>query len=193
MSRIEQLIDEIENYIDECKPQAFSGNKKIIVDKDELDELLEELRETTPDEIRRYQKIISNKDAILSDATRQADAMLADATKKTETLLDDHEIMQQAYAKADEIIRSANVQGQQIVDQAVRDANNIRESAIHYTDDMLKSMQNIISNTLEGAKSRFETFSGSLESSYQVVIANRRELAGQVAEVEDESDEPDGE
>ena len=37
-SRIEQLIDEIEEYIDNCKPQAFSSTK-IIVNKDEIDEL----------------------------------------------------------------------------------------------------------------------------------------------------------
>ncbi len=189
MSRIEQLISEIEAYIDGCKSQPFTNNKKIIVDKDEIEELLVELRLRTPDEIKKYQKIISNKEAILSDASRQADAMLAQATKQTKELLDEHEIMQQAYAKADEIIRSANVQGQQIVDKAVADANTIREGAIRYTDDMLKSMQNIISHTLDGAKSRFESFSNSLESSYQIVSANRRELAGEETG-EEEQQEP---
>lgn len=187
MSRIEQLISEIEAYIDGCKYQPFTGNKKIIVDKDEIEELLVELRLRTPDEIKKYQKIISNKEAILSDAGRQADALLDDAKKQTKELLDEHEIMQQAYAKADEIVRSANVQGQQIVDQAVMDANAIREGAIRYTDEMLKSLQNIISHTMEGAKSRFESFSNSLESSYQIVSANRRELAGQ-EEPEEETD-----
>ena len=43
MSRIEQLISEIEEYIDSCKFQALS-NSKIIVNKEELEELLVELR-----------------------------------------------------------------------------------------------------------------------------------------------------
>ena len=43
MSRIEQLIDEIEEFIESCKPQPFSQTK-IIVPKDELFELLTELR-----------------------------------------------------------------------------------------------------------------------------------------------------
>ena len=34
-SRIEQIIDEIEDYIDSCKFQGFS-NTKIIVNKDEI-------------------------------------------------------------------------------------------------------------------------------------------------------------
>ena len=81
-SRIEQLIDEIETYIDNCKYQPFS-NTKIIVDKEEIDELLRELRMKTPDEIKRYQKIISNKEAILNDARAKAEALINDATIHT--------------------------------------------------------------------------------------------------------------
>ena len=51
-SRIEQLIDEIEEYIDSCKYQPLS-NTKIIVNKNEMDMLLRELRSKTPDEIKR--------------------------------------------------------------------------------------------------------------------------------------------
>ena len=56
---IEQLIDEIEEYIDSCKYQALS-NTKIIVNKEEIDELLRELRMKTPDEIKRYQKMLAS-------------------------------------------------------------------------------------------------------------------------------------
>ena len=66
-SRIEQIIEEIEEYVDSCKFQPLSSTK-IVVNKEELEELLRELRMKTPDEIKRYQKIISNKDAILADA-----------------------------------------------------------------------------------------------------------------------------
>ena len=54
-SRIEQIIEEIENYIDSCKSQMFN-NSNITVNKDELQTLLGELKASTPDEIRRYQK-----------------------------------------------------------------------------------------------------------------------------------------
>ena len=52
MSRIEQLIGEIEEYIDGCKFQPLS-NTKILVNKEELEELLVELRLRIPDEITR--------------------------------------------------------------------------------------------------------------------------------------------
>ena len=48
MSRIEQLIGEIEEYIDSCKYQPLS-NSKIVVNRDELEELLVELRLRIPD------------------------------------------------------------------------------------------------------------------------------------------------
>ena len=98
MSRIEQLIGEIEEYIDSCKFQPLS-NSKIIVNKEEMEELLVELRLRVPEEIKKYQKIISQQDAILSDAKVQAESMLSDAKAQTEEMVSDSEIMQQAYAK----------------------------------------------------------------------------------------------
>ena len=154
MSRIEQLIGEIEEYIDGCKFQPLS-NTKILVNKEELEELLVELRLRIPDEIKQYQKIISNQDAILTD---------------------EHEIMQRAYEAANQVIEDANNQAQTIVDAAVRDADNIRQGAVQYTQDMLKSVENIINHTMEGAQGRFDSFMSSLKSSYDIVSANRAEL-----------------
>lgn len=116
-SRIEQIIEEIEEYIDSCKFQPLSTTK-IIVNKDQMDELLRELRMKTPDEIKRYQKIIANKDAILADAQAKADGMIQEAQIQTNELVSEHEIMQQAYAQANEIVTAATAQAQQILDNA---------------------------------------------------------------------------
>ena len=175
MSRIEQLIGEIEEYIDGCKFQPLS-NTKILVNKEELEELLVELRLRIPDEIKQYQKIISNQDAILTDARTQADAMIEKATAQTNELVNEHEIMQRAYEAANQVIEDANNQAQTIVDAAVRDADNIRQGAVQYTQDMLKSVENIINHTMGGAQGRFDSFMSSLKSSYDIVSANRAEL-----------------
>ena len=175
MSRIEQLIGEIEEYIDGCKFQPLS-NTKILVNKEELEELLVELRLRIPDEIKQYQKIISNQDAILTDARTQADAMIEKATAQTNELVNEHEIMQRAYEAANQVIEDANNQAQTIVDAAVRDADNIRQGAVQYTQDMLKSVENIINHTMEGTQGRFDSFMSSLKSCYDIVSANRAEL-----------------
>ena len=88
-SRIEQIIGEIEEYVESCKFQPLSTTK-IVVNKEEIEELLRELRLKTPDEIKRYQKIINNKDAILEDAQSKADALVADAQARAQELVTQH-------------------------------------------------------------------------------------------------------
>lgn len=216
MSRIEQLISEIEEYIDSCKSQALSKSK-IIVNKEEMEELLVELRMRIPDEIAKYQKIISQQqtilndarsqsDAMLSEAKAQADAMIAQATEQansmvsqaseeansmvaqaneqTTEMINEHEIMQRAYSHAEEVISQANIQAQAIVDAAVNDANNIRQGSIQYTDDMLRSLQTILNHTMDNAKGRFDAFMSSMQSSYDIVSANRNELSGGIVKEE---------
>ena len=117
-SRIEQLIDEIEEYIDSCKYQTFSSSK-ILVNKDEIEELIRELRVKTPDEIKRYQRIIQNKEEILNDARAKAEQLIKDTTVQRTELISEHQIMQQAYAQADEVVTAASRQAREILDRAV--------------------------------------------------------------------------
>jgi hypothetical protein len=84
-SRIEQLIEDIYEFVESCRMQPLSSTK-VIVPKDELYDLLDELRLRTPDEIKRYQKIISNRDAIIADAEQKADAMLRQTKDKADHL-----------------------------------------------------------------------------------------------------------
>lgn len=174
-SRIEQLIDEIEEYIDNCKYQPLS-NTKIIVNKEEIDELLRELRMKTPEEIKRYQKIISNKEAILNDAREKAQSLINEATEQTSELINEHEIMQQAYAQANEIVTAATEQAQQILDNATNDANDIRIGAMQYTDDLLANAESIIGHTLDSYTTKYDGLVNSLQECYDMVRNNRSEL-----------------
>ena len=190
-SRIEHVIEEIEDYIDGCKPQTFSSTK-IVVNKEQMDELLSELRTKIPEEIKRYQKIISNKEAILADAQTKADAIIAQAQVKTDELVSEHQIMQQAYAQANEVVMIATKQAQEILDNATNDANNIRMGAMQYTDDILKNLENTISHSMEAAKSRHDSYINSLQGFLDVVTANRAELSpmdDETGSVEKESEE----
>lgn len=174
-SRIEQIIEEIEEYIDNCKPQTFSSSK-IIVNREEMEELLNELRVKTPEEIKRYQKIISNKEAILADAQAKADAIIAQAQVKTDELVSEHQIMQQAYAQANEVVMIATKQAQEILDNATNDANNIRMGAMQYTDDILRNLENTISHSMDAARARHDAYMSSLQGFLDVVTTNRAEL-----------------
>lgn len=174
-SKMEQIIADIEEYIDSCKAQPLAKGK-IIVDKDEIMELLTELRLKSPEEIKRYQKIIANKDAILADAQAKADEIIAQAQIQTNELVSEHQIMQQAYAQANEVVSIATNQAQEILDNATQDADNIRTAAIEYTDNLLGNLENIMAHSIETAKAKYEGLIGSLSECYEVVKTNRDEL-----------------
>ena len=174
-SKIEQVIDEIEEYLDGCKFAPFSSTN-ISVNKEEIEELIAELRSKTPEEIRRYQKIISNKEAILADAQQKADQIIAQAQIQTNELVSEHRIMQQAYAQANEVVMIATKQAQEILDNATNEANNIRMYAMSYTDDKLKGLEDILINSIDTTKARTENLVSSLQGYLDVVSANRAEL-----------------
>ncbi|MCM1025937.1 MAG: vacuolar family H+-ATPase subunit H [Roseburia sp.] len=174
-SRIEQIIDELEEYIESCKPK-FMSNSEIIVNKEDIDELIRELRMKTPDEIKRYQKIISNKEAILNDAREKAEKLINDATIHTNELISEHEIMQQAYAQANEVVTMASQQAQEILDKATMEANELRTQAAKYTEDRLVEMENIILSSINAAASNYDTLLGSLNQYKELIQTNRRAL-----------------
>jgi cell division septum initiation protein DivIVA len=179
-SRIEQIIEEIEEFIDSCKFQPLSSTK-IVVNKEELEELLRELRMKTPDEIKRYQKIISNKDAILEDAQTKADAIIAEAQAQAQKIVSESEVMQVALQQSNQLIEQTNAQAQEIMDKATEDSNSIRMSAISYTDEMLENLEKIMSHTIDTAGSKYNNFINSIQSCYDIVSKNRSELSPQAS------------
>ena len=101
-SRIEKAIDEIYEYVENCKPSKLYPNK-VTVSKDELYDLLDALRMCAPDEIKRYQKVINNRNEILQEAQTQAEQIMSKAEAQTQQLLDQNELVQTAYAQAEQI------------------------------------------------------------------------------------------
>ena len=185
-SRIEQLIDEIEEYIDSCKYQTFS-NSKILVNKDEIEELIRELRVKTPDEIKRYQRIIQNKEEILNDAKARAEQLIKDTTIQRTELISEHQIMQQAYAQADEVVTAAHRQAQEMLDQAMTEVNEMRMSAMQYTDDLLSHVESIIAGSMQTASADYESLLGNMKQYQEIVVSNRRELMPIPEDLEEEN------
>ena len=120
--------------------------------------------------------LISNKEAILADAQQKADQIIAQAQIQTNELVSEHQIMQQAYAQANEVVMIATKQAQEILDNATNEANNIRLYAMSYTDDKLKALEDILTNSIDTTKARTENLVSSLQGYLDIVSANRAEL-----------------
>ena len=186
-SRIEKCIEEIEDYLDNCKVAVLSSNK-ILVNREEIEELISDLRNKTPDEVKRYQKMISNKEAILADAQAKADQIIAQAQIQTNELVSEHQIMQQAYAQANEVVMLATKQAQDILDNATNEANSLRMSAMAYTDDQLRGLEDLLITSIKTTKEQYDTLINSLQGYLDVIQTNRSQLFPE-DEVEDENDD----
>lgn len=174
-SRIEQKIEDIYAFVESCKMQRLSATR-VIVPKDELYDLLDDLRRDIPTEIKRYRKILNQRDQILDDANTKAQAMLADAKEQYKALVEEHNIMQQAYQQAEKTVNEANARAQAIIDDARKQAEEIGNGAIYYTSDLLtmaeKTIQAAYTNTLNISKVLEKSLSDYLET----VRKNKAEL-----------------
>lgn len=176
-SKIEQVIEEIEQYIiEECKPYPLSKSK-IIVDRDRMEALISELQMKMPDEIKRYQKVLKNRNAILEDAEVKANAMLEDANANVQKLISDHEIVQMATADANAIIADAQQRAQQIVRAAQQEAEELKGSSLAYVEESLDNLQLLIGNTMSTVDSKMKGIMDSLQNYYAIIEENKNEIA----------------
>ena len=174
-NRIEQIIENIYEFVESCKPAPLSQSK-IVVPRDELYELLDELRVKTPDEIKRYQKIINNRDAIIKDAEEKAAEIIEEARRNAEALLNENSIFQQACAKANELVTEAATNKERIESAANRDADQIRGGSLAYADELLYTVERTLALCYEGVQARCEAMLGEIREKLDTVIENRKSL-----------------
>ena len=80
-NKIERKIDEIEDFLETCKYKPLSKDY-ILVNRERIDTLVEELRDVIPDEVARYREVLDQKDAIFADAKDKAQALIQKATEQ---------------------------------------------------------------------------------------------------------------
>lgn len=175
-SKIEQSIRELQEYINNCKSPMFGGQDKVVCEREELENLIDELRKRAPEEIKQYQKIISNREAIINDAKAKAQELISQATAQTTELISQHEIMLRAYEQADEVVNEAIFRAQEIIDNATIEANELKTSAMQYTDSLLGQVEDIVGHYIGLTNNKYDEMMNALGECYDLVRVNRQEL-----------------
>ncbi len=121
---IMEIIDMMEETITKASSVPLTG--KIMMDKDELLDFLQEMRLVYPEELKEAKWVKTERQRILDEAEERADAIKKSAEETQERLVDEHEITRQAYEKA-EAIR----------DMSERDAREIKMDTDRYVDEIL--------------------------------------------------------
>ena len=100
-------LDILRNILEEGKPSMFSGGKKVLVDKEELMRIVDEMRDNFPDDINKAQGIMDNAAEYITDAKRRAGQIIADAETQANALIQQERIVIEAEEAARLIVRQA--------------------------------------------------------------------------------------
>ncbi|MCQ2520075.1 MAG: vacuolar family H+-ATPase subunit H [Lachnospiraceae bacterium] len=175
MSKIDNIINDIQDYIDSCDYMVFSQTK-IIVNKDELEQFINELKQATPEEIRSAQLMLAQKKEIIRAAQQSAEDLLKGASERTNQLINESQIKIQAESRANEVISTAIRQAQDIIDNATLEANALKASAMQYMDEMLANIEQILNRASANANDNYNELIANLNSCSAIVKNNRSEL-----------------
>lgn len=178
---IEEVMNQIEDFLNSCKPSALSANK-VIVPRDQFDELFGELKVKIPAEIDRCKKIMRNKEAILMDARKTADSIVAEATAKARQMVSETEVMAMANQQAYETVEMARVQANDMLAQAVAESNEIRLGSMQYTNDIMMGIRNYVEATMEAEQANYENLITALNNDFMLANANLEEVQNQIVE-----------
>lgn len=131
---INYLIDIIYQQIEEAKAPALRPGMSI-VDRDELLELLDELKAQLPLEIKRAQELLAARDKFVEDAKREADRMMRQAELEAKTKVSESEILYAAKERARQIVARAEERSRQLYQVA----NEYAEDALARTEEAVQA------------------------------------------------------
>ena len=178
---IEDVMNEIEDFLNSCKTSALSSNK-VVVPRDEFDELFGDLKVKIPAEIDRCKKIMRNKEAILMEARKNADGIIAQATAQANQMVSETEIMNMANQQAYETVEMARAQANEILAKATADANEIRLGSMQYTNEIMTGLRNYMEATMEAERANYENLIAAFSNECMIANANLEEVQRQIVE-----------
>jgi len=118
-----KVIDMLEEVVDKAPTVPFTG--KIMLDKEDIIDYIQEMRLVYPEDMKEAQWINSQRDRLLEEAEKKAEAMQKNAEEKIVQLIDEHEITRQAYEKANELMANAKNVAMQEKEDCVKYANDV--------------------------------------------------------------------
>lgn len=129
------LVDRLEELFDESRPIWFTHS--VMIDEDKILDLIDQMRVSIPEEIKKSQQLLAQSDRIIAKAKEESNNILAQAKEKCDELVQRDSIVQAAQARADQIIA-----------QARSEADSIRRDADSYALESLTRLEMEIDRSL---------------------------------------------
>ncbi|HEY8866576.1 MAG TPA: ATPase [Solirubrobacteraceae bacterium] len=122
------LIDKLDDLVHNAKPVPLTD--QVRVDKEEIYDILDQMRATIPEEIKQARWIVKERQEMLAEAKREAERILKEARDRQERLIAEEEITKQAERAAEDIIEDARGREREI-----------RLGAEDYADEILNTLE----------------------------------------------------
>jgi vacuolar-type H+-ATPase subunit H len=129
-----------------------------MVDENELQEIIESVRESIPAEVRQAQEVTRNREEVLSEARAEAERVIAQAQAQAYEMMQDQALYKTAEKEARRIIEEANIQ-----------ANEIRARADEYALNSLLQLETQLNLTLTTVRNGISSLRGELPSQQERV------------------------
>lgn len=134
------LLETLEEMLESSKALPFSG--KSIVEKEEILDIIKEIRLKLPDELKQAKWVKEERERILVEAKKEADDIVKEAENRIISMIDEHEITRKAYEQKAHIIETANEMSREISKGTKDYADNLLEKIEVVLEDALKTVQN---------------------------------------------------
>src|SRR6476620_6143379 len=144
------LIDKLDDLVHNAKPIPLSDNVR--VDKEEIYDLLDQMRATIPEEIKQARWIVKERQEMLAEAKRAAERIVKEARERQNQLVSDEEVTKQAGRAAENIIEDARAREREI-----------RLGAEDYADEILNTLEVNLSKFIAAVQRGRERLQGKGE------------------------------
>lgn len=133
---IYDLLDEMDEMIDEAWSLPLTGGKTVL-DAEKVREIIDDIRNQIPQEVRQARAIVADRKQILEDAKRDGEM----ATRKAEDKIKE-------LVARDEIVKRAQQEAADIIKQAQKQSYEIHKVANDYVDNLMKRTDDHLTGNL---------------------------------------------
>ena len=134
------LLETLEELIENSGKVPFTN--KGIMEKDELLDIIKEIRIKLPEELKQAKWVKEERTRILIEAQKEADDIVKEAENRIIAMIDEHEITRKAYAQKAEIIETANEMAREISNGTKEHADALLAKIEANLEETLKTIQN---------------------------------------------------
>lgn len=141
-----QLIDRLEELFNESKSIPLTRN--VMVDEDRMLDIIDQMRIAIPEEVKKAQQLLGQRDRVLAQAQEEANRTLELARQKADQMVTKEMVAQEASRRAEQILAQARVEAENIR----ADADDYAMSSLTQLQDELERISNQVSNGIRVLK-----------------------------------------